>query len=89
MQFNGCNRCDERARAILLVAARWQVRRSEVTWMMPFGTGVLTAFSNVGGNPSLYRVHYSPNGRDLGDVNLSPPVYTGGSPVTWMMPYER
>jgi hypothetical protein len=45
---------------------------------------LLTAFSNVGSDSQLCRVHFSPDGTALGGRF---PLYEGASPVSAMMPY--
>ena len=39
---------------------------SPVNEMIQYNRGVLSAFSNVAGNPNLYRIHWSPDGNSLG-----------------------
>ena len=51
--------------------------------MAPYGSGVLVAYSNAGGNG--YQIWFSPNGRGLGGGQL---VYDGSSPVTAIIPYK-
>jgi hypothetical protein len=46
---------------------------------------VLTAFSRASGNPTLYRVHLSPNGFELGSGNV---LYEGSSPVNAMISHS-
>ncbi len=65
---------------------------SPVTAMIPYGGGVLTAFSNVGCNPSLHRIHWTPPGTNLDQqgVNLGGGriVYEGCSPVTALLEHN-
>ena len=55
-----------------------------MTAMIPFNGGVLTAFSNASGNPTLHRIHWSQDGSNPGG---GPVVYEGVSPVTAMVPH--
>jgi hypothetical protein len=45
----------------------------------------LAAFSRVEGNRDLHRVHWSPDGRQMGSGR---PLYEGSSPVTAMIAYQ-
>jgi hypothetical protein len=49
--------------------------------MIPFDGGVLSAFARCDGTPGKYRVHFSPDGKDLGGGERR---YEGISPVTSM-----
>jgi hypothetical protein len=58
-----------------------------VTAMMPFGGGVLIAFTGVpdsAGNPTLNRVQFSPDGNNLDQGSI---VYEGQARVTAMIPF--
>jgi len=58
---------------------------SPVSAMIPYAGGVLTAFSNAAQNQNLYRVHWSPDGKNLG---AGPIRYEGFSRITAMIPYK-
>jgi hypothetical protein len=57
---------------------------SPVIQMLQYRGGVLTAFRNTGAG---YRIHWSPNGSDLGHHSQSTTVYDGTSAVIQMMEY--
>jgi len=58
---------------------------SPVTAMVEFDGGVLTAFTNCGGKPDCCRVHFSTDGKKLGEGEVR---YEGASPVTAMTVYK-
>jgi hypothetical protein len=58
---------------------------SPIAVMIPYKNGVLTAFSNVGGNSRLHRIHWSADARHPGS---GPIVYEGISPVNAMVAYK-
>src|ERR1700722_15339239 len=47
--------------------------------------GVLTGFAHAQGDRNKYRVHFSPDGKNLGSGEIR---YEGISPVTAMIPYS-
>lgn len=62
---------------------------SPITAMIPYKEGVLTALTNVENKGNLSRIHWSKDGRNLGNAAYSPVVYEGNSPVTALLPYKN
>ena len=48
--------------------------------MVPYKTGILTAFANASGDPNLFRIHFSPDGNNLGGGDVRASVLIGCEP---------
>ena len=62
---------------------------SPVTAILPFGNGVLVAFSNSGGNPNSHGIVWNPNWTPADiDLGQGVNVYSGISPVKALLAYN-